>query len=472
MAKNDETYKGNKLIKPANVLIEYGPDEIREFNKCRKNPMYFIEHYIKIVSLDQGLIPFKPRQFQKDIINAILENRFTIFKLPRQYGKCVQKDSLIKIRNKKTGEIQEISIGTFYDNLNTSSIRNMKETKNEQSSEMRPVSKNNEGVRKFIDSIDLSDWEIETDTGWEDISVIHKTIEYRKYIIKTESGKTLECADTHIIFDNDYNEIYVKDCIPYKTFILTIDGVELVTELIITPVYENMFDITVESENHRFYSNGILSHNTTALSALMLWYILFNENFKIAVLAHKETMAIDIVSRIRLAFQYIPKWMQQGIVQGGWNKKSIDLENGSSITASATSESAIRGSALNFVYLDEFAHVPNNIQEEFFTSIFPVISSGTSAKIAITSTPKGMNLFYKIWVDAEEKRNSFFPLDVPWTAIPGRDEEWKAKMIADSSERQFAQEFECVDGDTVIDILEIKTGKTFKITIKELYSLI
>ena len=114
---------------------------------------------------------------------------------------------------------------------------------------------------KFIESFDISEWEIETDTGWEDVSSIHKTIPYKIWKIVTESGIFLECADDHIVFDENYQEIFVKDLIAYESKIITKNGIELIISVEESHIEENMYDITVESDNHRFYSNDILSHN-------------------------------------------------------------------------------------------------------------------------------------------------------------------------------------------------------------------
>ena len=133
--------------------------------------------------------------------------------------------------------------------------------------------------------------------------------------------------------------------------------------------------------------------------------------------------------------------MQQGIVE--WNKGNIELENGSKVLASSTTSSAIRGGSFNLVYLDEFAFVPDNIQEDFFKSVYPTISSGQTTKILVTSTPNGLNLFYKLWVDSEEGRNNFKRVSVHWSDVPGRDEAWKEETIKNTSQEQFDQEFEC-----------------------------
>ena len=126
-----------------------------------------------------------------------------------------------------------------------------------------------------------------------------------------------------------------------------------------------------------------------------------------------------------------------------WNKGSLELENGSKILAASTSASAVRGGSYNIIFLDEFAFIPSNIAEQFFSSVYPTISSGQSSKVMIVSTPHGMNMFYKMWSDAENKRNQFVPIEVHWSEVPGRDETWREQTIANTSEQQFLQEFEC-----------------------------
>lgn len=180
---------------------------------------------------------------------------------------------------------------------------------------------------------------------------------------------------------------------------------------------------------------------TTTVAAYMLWKILFTENFNVAILANKMMQAREILSRIQLMFEYLPKYMQMGVKE--WNKGNIELENGSKILAAATSSSAVRGGSFNLIYLDEFAFVPSNIQEEFFASVYPTISSGKSSKVVITSTPNGLNLFYKLWVDSEEGRNTYARVDVHWSNVPDRDHNWMVEQVKNTSEEQFRVEFEC-----------------------------
>jgi len=179
---------------------------------------------------------------------------------------------------------------------------------------------------------------------------------------------------------------------------------------------------------------------TTTSVAYLLWLSLFTDTQNVAVLANKGSLARDILGKYQLAYENLPMWLQQGIVV--WNKGNVELENGSKIVAASTSSSAVRGGSFNLVFLDEFAFVPNNIAEEFFNSVYPVISSGKTSKIIIVSTPNGMNLFYKLWTDAINKKNNYKTFEIHWSMVPGRDEAWKEETIRNTSERQFRQEFE------------------------------
>jgi len=263
----DATYLGNPNLKRANVQQEWTKKQLFEYKRCMEDPLYFIQTYVRIVSLDEGLVPFKMYPFQKEMVGTFHNNRFTICKLPRQSGK------------------------------------------------------------------------------------------------------------------------------------------------------------------------------STVMVSYLLHYALFNPSVNIAILANKAATARDLLGRLQLAYEHLPKWLQQGVMS--WNKGSLELENGSKILASSTSASAVRGGSYNIIFLDEFAYVPSNVAEQFFSSVYPTISSGKSTKVMIVSTPHGMNMFYKIWTDAEEKRNSYIPIEVHWSEVPGRDEKWKKETIANTSEQQFNTEFEC-----------------------------
>ena len=199
------------------------------------------------------------------------------------------------------------------------------------------------------------------------------------------------------------------------------------------------------------------SGKSTTIVSYLLHYALFNPNCNIAILANKSSTARDILGRLQLAYENLPRWLQQGIIN--WNKGSIELENKSSIVAASTSSSAIRGGSYNIIFLDEFAFVPANIAEQFFSSVYPTISSGQKTKMIIVSTPHGMNMFYKLWVDSQNKKNEYVPIEVHWSEVPGRDEKWKEQTIRNTSAEQFQQEFECDflgSVDTLISPSKIK----------------
>ena len=206
-----DSYLGNPNLKKVNTEIEFTQEQIVEFQKCQKDPLYFIKNYVTIVSLDEGLIPFKTYKFQDKMINTMHNNRFSIYKLPRQSGK------------------------------------------------------------------------------------------------------------------------------------------------------------------------------STTIISYLLHYAIFNPNSNIAILANKSSTARDILGRLQLAYENLPKWLQQGVIN--WNKGNIELENGSKVIAAATSSSAVRGGSYNIIFLDEFAFVPTTIAEQFFSSVYPTITSGKSTKVIIVSTP-------------------------------------------------------------------------------------
>ena len=264
---SDNVYLGNPNLKKANTPIEFSEENIIEFLKCKDDPVYFSKKYIKIVSLDEGLVPFDLYPFQEKLVRNFHENRFNICKMPRQTGK-----------------------------------------------------------------------------------------------------------------------------------------------------------------------------STTVVSYL-LHYAIFNDSVNIGILANKAKIAMDLLGRLQTAYENLPKWMQQCII--AWNKGSLELDNGSKILAASTSASAVRGMSFNILFLDEFAFVPNHVADDFFASVYPTISSGTSTKVIIVSTPRGMNHFYRMWHDAERGTNGYIPTDVHWNEVPGRDDEWKAQTIANTSEQQFKVEFEC-----------------------------
>jgi len=170
----------------------------------------------------------------------------------------------------------------------------------------------------------------------------------------------------------------------------------------------------------------------------ILWYAAFHPEKTIAILANKGATAREMLSRVTLMLENLPFFLQPGCK--ALNKGSIEFSNNSRIIAAATSGSSIRGMSVNLLFLDEFAFVEN--AAEFYTSTYPVISSGKDTKVIITSTANGIgNTFQKIWEGAVQGVNAYKPFRVDWWDVPGRDEKWKAQTIANTSQLQFDQEF-------------------------------
>lgn len=263
----NNSYNGNSNLKPIGFEMQYTTDQVKELMKCRDDPIYFIENYCYIVSLDRGLILFSLYDCQKEKVDVIMNNRKVILMEGRQQGKTITS------------------------------------------------------------------------------------------------------------------------------------------------------------------------------AACILHYTIFNSNKTVAILANKSTAAREVLSRYQIMYENLPLWMQQGIKT--WNKGDVELENGSKVFTSATSTSGIRGKSVNWLYIDEAAIIPNNVAEEFFTSTYPTIMAGETTKVLLTSTPLGYNHFWKYWNDAQENRNGFVALQIPYWKIPGRDEKWAEEQKAVLGELKFNQEVLC-----------------------------
>lgn len=251
----------------------------------------------------------------------------------------------------------------------------------------------------------------------------------------------VKCAEDPVYFSRNYVKIVSLD-----------EGVQKFK------MYDFQEDMVNKFHNNRFVVCKIArqSGKSTTVIAYLLHYVLFNPSVSVAILANKGSLARELLGRMQLSYENLPLWLQQGIVV--WNKGSMELENGSKVISAATSSSAIRGMSFNVIFIDEYAFIPQHIAEQFFSSVYPTITSGENTKIIVVSTPNGLNHFYKMWIDAINKVNDYVPIAVSWDQIPGRDENWKQKEIKNTSKQQFQQEFECVSGDTMIETKQY--GKT------------
>ena len=243
---------------------------------------------------------------------------------------------------------------------------------------------------------------------------------------KDEIEEYLKCADDPIYFIENYCKIVTLDhgLQPFTLYDCQKNKVKV--------IHENRKVILME---------GRQQGKTTTSAAYILWYTLFQSSKTVAILANKATAAREVLHRYQIMYENLPAWLQQGVTT--WNKGDIALENGSVVFTAATSASGIRGKSVNLLYVDEAAIIPNNVAEQFFTSVYPTISAGETTKILLSSTPLGYNHFWKFWNDAENDRNGFVNLFIPYWEIPGRDEAWANTQRKLLGELKFNQEVLC-----------------------------
>ena len=241
-----------------------------------------------------------------------------------------------------------------------------------------------------------------------------------------ELREFLKCADDVIYFINTYCKIVSLDqgLVDFKLYPCQEKKIKI--------IHENRKVILME---------GRQQGNTTTSAAYILWYTLFQDSKRVAIIANKAPAAREVLARYKLMYENLPKWMQQGVTT--WNKGDIELENGSIVFTAATSASGIRGKSVNLLYVDEAAIIPNTVAEQFFASIYPTISAGNTTKILLSSTPLGYNHFWKFWNDAENDRNGFVNLFIPYSDIPGRDEAWANDQHRLLGDLKFNQEVLC-----------------------------
>ncbi len=258
------------------------------------------------------------------------------------------------------------------------------------------------------------------------------------------SNANLKAAGITFQFTPDQVQEYVKCAqdpiyfIENYCYIVTLDyGLKLFK---LYDCQKKKIDI-IHNNRRVILMEGRQQGKTTSSAAYILWYTLFQANKQVAILANKAAAAREVLDRYQTMYEHLPKWMQQGVT--GWNKGDIELENGSKVFTAATGKSGIRGKSVNMLYVDEAAIIPNNVAEEFFTAVYPTISAGQTTKILLSSTPLGYNHFWRFWNDAENDRNGFVPLFIPYWEIPGRDAAWAEEQKRMLGELKFNQEVLC-----------------------------
>lgn len=237
----------------------------------------------------------------------------------------------------------------------------------------------------------------------------------------------VKCRDDILYFTTNYVKIITLD-----------EG-----EVLLDP-YEYQLEALEHIANNRFYI-GLWSRQsgkTTIVANYALWFAIFNENKNIGIVSNKETSAKRILDNIKKMYECLPAWLKPGVTE--YSKTFISFDNGTRIIISATTSDAFRGWPMNLVICDEFAFVPENQAEEFWSSNYPTISSSQTSKIVIISTPNGLfNIFHRLWTQAEAGENSFAGQKVIWDKVPGRDKAWAQEQIRNLGIQGFNQEFAC-----------------------------
>lgn len=284
---------------------------------------------------------------------------------------------------------------------------------------------NDNPFNKIINIINNNDLLIKTDYGFVPFSEINLTSPLPLYRLELENGDWLECTDNHIVFIKGHHQKFVKD-LTIDDYVLCkgdyINGVKVkrITNL---KSKVSMVDITVDTNERSYYSNNILSHNTISAAILILHFCLFNKDKGVMIVANKGATVVEIIEKIKSIYKLLPFFLKVGIVN--WNQSSITFDNGCRIkTDKRTKEPAI-GFTIDLLYLDEFAHIPNNIVEPYYTAVVPVVSSVNNSKIIITSTPKGLNLFHKLLTESELPEddpnwNGYRSLRIYWWQMKSR----------------------------------------------------
>lgn len=257
---------------------------------------------------------------------------------------------------------------------------------------------------------------------------------------ETELTEYLKCAEDPVYFINNYCKIVSLDqgLVPFSLYPCQEEKIKV--------IHENRKVILME---------GRQQGKTTTSAAYILWYTLFQDSKRVAILANKAPAAREVLARYQLMYENLPKWMQQGVTT--WNKGDIELENGSIVFTAATSASGIRGKSVNMLYVDECAIIPNTIADQFFASVYPTISAGQTTKILLSSTPLGYNHFWKFWNDAENDRNGFVNMFIPYSKIPGRDEAWANEQHRLLGDLKFNQEILCRFLGSSLTLVNAKT---------------
>ena len=312
----------------------------------------------------------------------------------------------------------------------------------------------NQNLKKFTKVIKVPEkYKVNSPQGWVSMKNIMQTEPYYVWYIELENGDNLKAADEHIVYvlkEGEKESIWIKD-LKLNDLVETDTGYHKCIKVENLNYQENMYDIEVDTEEHQYYTNNVTSHNTTCSSIYLLWFAIFNSEKTVAILANKQRTAKSIVDDIKVAYKELPDWMKPGVTK--WDALNLEFDNESKVFASATSEDALRGESISLLFLDEFAFVPENVADAFWSANLPTISTGGS--IIVVSTPNGTaGLFYELYQKAGHDSSPWERMRVRWDQHPDRDETWKEDMLSSIGKVRFNAEFNCSFSGSTYTLIE------------------
>lgn len=485
-------YENNTKLLKGDLVFKRTDEEIEEFKRCMNNVLYFAEKYCKLMTPD-GIKNITLRDYQTKYLKHLEQNRLSIYKACRQCGKCVVPIELVKIKVKDElfvgklkkedwskylidNNVYELPIFEIMNLYKKSPLWSLKyklykriydkDTDLKTYSLLSILDKQNESDEKLVWSHIINGIEVYSKSGWVPVSYIHETKPYYIYKLTTKNGLVLECADEHLVFDESMNTKWVVD-LKIGDMIQTEYGVNEVLNIEKTNIKVSMCDISVLEEDESYYTNHILSHNTTTSAIFLLHYALFNIDKNTLVVANKRRTSVEILDKIKKIYLEVPYFLKPGILK--WNEAEIVFDNGCRVIAEATTINSGISFTFHCVLADEFAHIAPNILDKFYNNIFPTITAGR-ARFIITSTPLDYNLFYRLYKAAEAGENDYAPFSTDWWEVPEwnpdkrcwekRDEEWHQRQIANyGSEEAFNKQFGAsfdVNANTLVKVKKIK----------------
>lgn len=467
--------KNTKLLKP-DLVFKRTQEEIEDYMHCMEDPLYFATKCYLMTPT--GLQPVILRDYQEDYMRHLQQNRFSLFLSCRQSGKCFLQNTTVKFlftnafinnygiqfgkqkftylfknfKYVKSGsdylfELPFYEFQNLFDNSAFWKLKyNLYKKKKYHAVEVVDWLEYNFVFHKeLLDNckttkeIDISEYRIKvlTDVGYQPISYIYNTKPFAIYKVILENGYSIECADKHMLFDENLNIIYADELVENVSKVMTDGGPSVVKSVSVSKTKVSMCDVSIDHPYHRYYTNGILSHNSTTTAIFCLWSILFRNDRNALILSKSGPTGQDLIKKIKDMYLYLPYHLKIGTLK--WNQSEIAFDNNSTISTEAFSPTAGLGKTINFLILDEFAWCPPNDVELFYNNILPTVTADTSSNICIMSTQNGFNLFYKLWHAAETGKSMYAPFKVDWWQVPQwdpdnhiwkkRDNAWKAMMV-------------------------------------------